>query len=95
MYVRVCACVGQTLLSYAQGLPAGTEDVPPTHTDTHTTDLRLPVPGYSSSSQKNPGPAVRGGKRREALSSRNLCLRLLQRRLASRIACSRLADACK
>ena len=23
MYVRVCACVGQTLLSYAQGFPRG------------------------------------------------------------------------
>ena len=23
MYVRVCACVGQTLLSYARGFPRG------------------------------------------------------------------------
>ena len=29
MYVRVCACVGQTLLCCARGFPRGAEDVPP------------------------------------------------------------------
>ena len=62
MYVRVCACVGQTLLSYARGFPRG----PKTYSSTGRGEKK------PKRAQRLGGCVRGGGKRAQICSSQRV-----------------------